>query len=171
MWTILLSEKFPGTIKVKLVGLDIGWDMLQAGLDLARVKARNKKQEGVKLFLINFALGSSPQNAIPQETAWRKSIKKTNSSRLRATKMYRVEEILLRANQICSQDGLFWNTSWSQMNTCHVSNILHHDLHLGIADKALLLVQLADCSCLLPIIASWPEYKGTFSMTSLNMTS
>lgn len=108
MWTVLLPEKFPGTIKVKLVGSDIGWDMLQAGLDLARVKARNEKQEGVKLFLINFALGYSPQNAIPQETAWRKSIKKTNSSCLGATKMYRVEEILLRANQICSQETAKW---------------------------------------------------------------
>lgn len=145
--------------------------MLQAGLDLAREKARNEKQEGIKLFLINFALGYSPENAIPQEKAWRKSIKKTNSSCLGATKEYCMEEILLKANQICSQDDLFWNTSWSQINTCHVFNILHHDLHLGIADKTLLLVQLADCSCLLPIIGSWPEYKGTFSMTSLNMTS
>ena len=50
--------------------------MLQAGLDLAREKARNEKQEGIKLFLINFALGFSPENAIPQEKAGRKSIKK-----------------------------------------------------------------------------------------------
>lgn len=69
MWTILLPEKLLGTSKVKSVGSDTGWDLLQPGLDPARVKSRNEKQEGIELFLINFALGYSPENAIPQETA------------------------------------------------------------------------------------------------------
>lgn len=69
MWTILLPEKFPGTSKVKSVGSDTGWDLLQAGLDPARVKSRNEKKEGIELFLISFALGYYPENAILQETA------------------------------------------------------------------------------------------------------
>ena len=69
MWTILLPEKFLGTSKVKSVGSDTGWDLLQPGLDPARVKSRNEKQEGIELILINFALGYAPENAIPHETA------------------------------------------------------------------------------------------------------
>ena len=50
MWTILLPEKFLGTSKVKSVGSDTGWDLLQPGLDPARVKSRNEKQERIELF-------------------------------------------------------------------------------------------------------------------------
>lgn len=42
--------------------------MLGAGLDPARVRARNEMEEGIKLFLINFSLGYSLESAIPQET-------------------------------------------------------------------------------------------------------